>query len=82
MSPPGGAIVSSFDEKMQVQALDRTQPTLPLDCGVPEKKTHDYIRHGTTDLFAALNVLNGKVISPDNGRRHAGRLAARGAVGA
>ena len=47
---PGGAVVLSIDEKTQVQALDRTQPTLPLDCGKVEKKTHDYIRHGTTNL--------------------------------
>jgi transposase len=63
LSPPEGAIVFSFDEKTQVQALDRTQPTLPLDFGMAEKRTHDYIRHGTTNLFAALNVLNGKVIA-------------------
>ena len=44
-----------------MQALDRTQPTLPLDCGKVEKKTHDYIRHGTTNLFAALNVVTGEV---------------------
>src|SRR3954470_8540438 len=45
LEPPGGAVVLSIDEKTQVQALDRTQPTLPLDCGKVEKKTHDYIRH-------------------------------------
>jgi hypothetical protein len=52
LEPPGGAVVLSIDEKTQVQALDRTQPTLPLDCGKVEKKTHDYIRHGTTNLGA------------------------------
>ena len=61
LDPPGGAVVLSVDEKTQVQALDRTQPTLPLDCGKTEKKTHDYIRHGTTNLFAALNVGTGNV---------------------
>jgi transposase len=61
LEPPGGAVVLSIDEKTQVQALDRTQPTLPLDCGKVEKKTHDYIRHGTTNLFAALNVVTGEV---------------------
>ena len=61
LAPPGGAVVLSIDEKTQVQALDRTQPTLPLDCGKVEKKTHDYVRHGTTNLFAALNVVTGEV---------------------
>ncbi len=61
LDPPGGAVVLSIDEKTQVQALDRTQPTLPLDCGKVEKKTHDYVRHGTTNLFAALNVVTGEV---------------------
>jgi transposase len=61
LAPPGGAVVLSIDEKTQIQALDRTQPTLPLDCGKVEKKTHDYIRHGTTNLFAALNVATGEV---------------------
>src|SRR5919206_1918406 len=61
LEPPGGAVVLSIDERTQVQALDRTQPTLPLDCGKTEKKTHDYVRHGTTNLFAALNVATGEV---------------------
>ena len=61
LAPPGGAVVLSIDEKTQVQALDRTQPTLPLDCGKVEKKTHDYVWHGTTNLFAALNVATGEV---------------------
>ena len=47
------------DEKPQVQALDRTEPVLPLWAGIPARQTHDYIRHGTTNLFAALNVLDG-----------------------
>ena len=50
-----------IDEKSQVQALDRTAPVLPLQLGIPEKQTHDYIRHGTTTLFAALEVATGKV---------------------
>ena len=62
MSPPDKAIVLSVDEKSQIQALDRTQPILPLRPGLPERQTHDYQRHGTTTLFAALNVLEGTVI--------------------
>ena len=57
------------DEKSQVQALDRTQPTLPLMPGKPERRTHDYVRHGTTSLFAAMNVADGTVISSLH-RRH------------
>ena len=62
MNPPDNAIVLSVDEKSQIQALDRTQPILPLRPGLPERQTHDYKRHGTTTLFAALNVLEGTVI--------------------
>ena len=51
------------DEKPQVQALDRTEPVLPLRAGIPARQTHDYIRHGTTNLFAALNVLDGTVLA-------------------
>jgi transposase len=54
-------VVLSIDEKTQVQALDRTQPLLPIDFGATEKRTHDYIRHGTTNLFAALDVGSGEV---------------------
>ena len=61
LQPPGGAVVLSIDEKTQVQALDRTQPLLPIDFGVTEKRTHDYVRHGTTNLFAALDVGSGEV---------------------
>lgn len=61
LDPPGGAVVLSVDEKTQIQALDRTQPLLPLDFGVTEKRTHDYRRHGTTNLFAALNTGTGHV---------------------
>jgi hypothetical protein len=56
LAPPGGAVVLSIDEKTQVQALDRTQPVLPVAFAAIEKRTHDYVRHGTTNLFAALNV--------------------------
>jgi len=62
MSPPEHALVLCCDEKSQVQALDRTQPGLPLKKGRAETMTHDYKRNGTTTLFAALNVLDGKVI--------------------
>ncbi|GAQ51471.1 hypothetical protein [Streptomyces acidiscabies] len=53
LDPPGGAVVLSVDEKMRVQALDRTRPVLPVAFAVTEKRTHDYVRHGTTNLFAA-----------------------------
>jgi transposase len=62
MSPPEHALVLCCDEKSQVQALDRTQPGLPLKKGRAETMTHDYKRNGTTTLFAALNVLDGQVI--------------------
>jgi hypothetical protein len=63
LNPPQHAIVLSVDEKSQIQALDRTQPSLPLKRGRGATMTHDYKRHGTTTLFAALNVLDGKVVS-------------------
>jgi transposase len=62
LNPPERAIVLSVDEKSQVQALDRTQPLLPLGPGQAERHTHDYVRNGTTSLFAALNVATGAVI--------------------
>ena len=61
LNPPGGAVVLSIDEKTGIQALDRTQPLLPIAFDVTEKRTHDYVRHGTTNLFAALNVTTGEV---------------------
>jgi len=67
--PPDRAIVLSMDEKCQVQALDRTRPLLPMRPGIPARQTHDYIRHGTTSLFAALDVATGKVIGQCH-RRH------------
>src|SRR5260370_7409440 len=69
LCPPGRAIVLSMDEKSQVQALDRTRPLLPMRPGIPARQTHDYIRHGTTSLFAALEVATGKVIGQCH-RRH------------
>ena len=63
MSPPEHALVLCCDEKSQVQALDRTQPGLPLKKGRAATMTHDYKRHGTTTLFAALNILDGQVIA-------------------
>ena len=62
MAPPRHAVVLSVDEKSQIQALDRTQPGLPIKPGKAGTMTHDYIRHGTTTLFAALNVLDGTVL--------------------
>jgi transposase len=62
LNPPEGAVVLSMDEKTQVQALDRTQPLLPMSFCKTEKRTHDYVRHGTTNLFAALNTKTGEVI--------------------
>lgn len=62
MSPPDGAVVLSVDEKTQIQALDRTQPMLPLRPGQIERRTHDYKRHGTASLYAAFEVATGKVL--------------------
>src|SRR6266446_5055496 len=62
LNPPDKALVLCVDEKSQIQALDRTQPLLPLRPGVPARQTHDYKRNGTTNLFAALNMLDGTVI--------------------
>jgi transposase len=61
LHPPEGAVVLCVDEKSQLQALERTQPMLPLRPGLPARRTHDYKRHGTTTLFAALEVATGKV---------------------
>lgn len=69
LAPPAHAVVLSVDEKSQIQALDRTQPGLPLKKGRGPSMTHDYKRHGTTTLFAALNVLTGSVIG-HNAARH------------
>lgn len=69
LNPPTKALVLCVDEKSQIQALDRTQPILPLAPGLPERRTHDYKRHGTTTLFAALDLASGKVIGQLH-RRH------------
>jgi transposase len=61
LAPPENAIVLCVDEKSQIQAPDRTQPTLPMQPGLAERRTHDYVRHGTTTLFAALEVATGTV---------------------
>lgn len=71
MAPPDRALVLCVDEKSQIQALNRTQPGLPLTFGKPATRTHDYTRHGTTSLFAALDVATGKVIGQLK-RRHRG----------
>jgi len=71
LNPPDRAVVLCVDEKPQIQALDRSQPILPLRPGQIERRTHDYVRHGTTSLFAALNVKSGKVIA-EHHRRHRG----------
>jgi transposase len=72
MNPPERAVVFSFDEKTQVQALDRTQPSLPMKKGRGATMTHDYKRHGTTDLFAAMNVATGHVLY-DTKTRHSSK---------
>ena len=72
LNPPAKALVLCVDEKSQIQALDRTQPILPLAPGIPQRRTHDYMRHGTTTLFAALDMATGKVIGELH-RRHRAR---------
>src|SRR5213596_2698102 len=62
LAPPANAAVFAVDEKPQIQALERTAPVLPMIPGIPERRSHDYVRHGTIDLFAALNIATGKVI--------------------
>jgi transposase len=69
LNPPESAVVLCVDEKSQVQALARSQPVLPMMAGMPEKRTHDYVRHGVTSLFAAFNIADGTVISAIH-RRH------------
>ena len=69
LNPPDRALVLCVDEKSQIQALDRTQPLLPMRPGQVERRTHDYVRHGTTSLFAALDAKSGKIIGQLH-RRH------------
>ena len=76
MAPPENAVVLCCDEKSQIQALNRTQKTLPLQPGHAEQRTHDYVRHGTTSLFAALEIATGKVTGVcKNRHRHTEFLA-------
>jgi len=76
MNPPDHAVVFAVDEKSQIQALQRAQPILPMDFGQPERRTHNYIRHGTLDLFAALNVATAKVVARCTRRHRATDLVA------
>ena len=69
LNPPDKAVVLCIDEKSQIQALERTQPLLPMGLGYVEGVTHNYVRQGTTTLFAALNLATGTVISRCQ-RRH------------
>ena len=71
LNPPERAVVLCVDEKSQIQALDRTQPILPMQPGLPERATHDYKRHGTSSLYAALDVSTGKVIGSLHSRHRA-----------
>jgi transposase len=70
-NPPEKAVVLCVDEKSGIQALDRSQPVLPMMPGMPERRTHDYVRHGVTSLFAAFNIADGTVISQLHRRRRA-----------
>lgn len=71
LAPPERALVLCVDEKSQIQALDRSQPLLPMRPGQPERRTHDYKRHGTTSLFAALDIATGKIIGKCYARHRA-----------
>jgi len=71
LDPPERAVVLCVDEKSQIQALNRSQPILPLVPGTPERRSHDYVRHGTTSLFAALDAASGMVISSLHARHRA-----------
>jgi len=71
LNPPERAVVLCVDEKSQIQALDRTQPILPMQPGLPERATHDYKRHGTSSLYAALDVSSGQVIGSLHSRHRA-----------
>jgi transposase len=71
LNPPERAVVLCVDEKSQIQALDRTQPILPMQPGLPERATHDYKRHGTSSLYAALDISTGQVIGQLHSRHRA-----------
>src|SRR5437867_5288624 len=77
LNPPEHALVLCVDEKSQIQALDRTQPLLPMRPGQVERRTHDYVRHGTTSLFAALDVKTAEVIGRCHRRHRAVQLRTR-----
>ena len=70
LEPPDNAVVVCVDEKSQIQALDRTAPLLPLEPGLAARRTHDYKRHGTTTLFAALETATGKITADACYPRH------------
>ena len=72
--PPEKAVVLCVDEKSQIQALDRSQPVLPMMPGMPERRSHDYYRHGITSLFAAFNIADGTVISELHRQHRASRV--------
>ena len=74
LDPPAGAVVLSVDEKTQIQALNRSQPVLPMMPGMPERRTHDYTRNGITSLFAAFNIADGTVISALHRRHRAAKF--------
>ncbi len=74
LNPPDKALVLCVDEKSQIQPLDLSQPILPLAPGMAERRTHDYRRHGTTSLFAALDVATGRVIGETHRRHRATEL--------
>ena len=74
LDPPTRAALLCVDEKSQIQALDRTQPLLPLSFGVAERRSHDYVRHGTTTLFAALDLATGKVMGELHRRHRSGEF--------
>ena len=76
LNPPDAAVVMCVDEKSQIQALDRSAPVLPLMPGVPERHTHDYVRAGTTNLYAALAIASGQVIADMTPRHRAEEFAA------
>jgi transposase len=76
LNPPDNAVVLALDEKPQIQALERAQPVLPMDFGQPERQTHNYFRHGTLDLFAALDIVTGKVIARTKKQHRAKDLVA------
>ena len=71
LNPPDAAVVLCVDEKSRIQALDRSAPVLPLMPGVPERRSHDDVRNGTTNLYAALNLASGQVIASMTQRHRA-----------